>query len=58
MPSISGSALGKTNFTITGKTIGRQASLNISAPVINTANLPIALPLQKPVDLKDLQIAA
>ena len=51
-------ALGKTDFTITGKTVGRNASLNISAPVINTANLPIALPLQKPVDLKDLQIAA
>ena len=51
-------ALGKNDFTITGKTIGRNASLNISAPVINTANLPIALPLQKPVDLKDLQIAA
>ena len=51
-------ALGKTDFTITGKTVGRNASLNISAPVINTANLPIALPLQKPVDVKDLQIAA
>jgi AsmA protein len=51
-------ALGKIDFTITGKTIGRNASLNISAPVINTANLPIALPLQKPVDVKDLQIAA
>ena len=51
-------ALGKTDFTITGKTVGRNASLNISAPVINTANLPIAIPLQKPVDLKDLQIAA
>ena len=51
-------ALGKTDFTITGKTAGRHASLNISAPMINTANLPIALPLQKPVELKDLQIAA
>ncbi len=51
-------ALGKTDFTITGKTVGRHASLNISAPLINTANLPIALPLQKPVDVKDLQIAA
>ncbi|MBC7838512.1 MAG: AsmA family protein, partial [Nitrospiraceae bacterium] len=39
-------ALGKTDFTITGKTVGRNASLNISAPMINTANLPIALPLQ------------
>jgi AsmA protein len=51
-------ALGKTDFTITGKMVGRNASLNISAPVINTANLPVALPLQKPVDVKNLQIAA
>jgi AsmA protein len=51
-------ALGKTNFTITGKTVGRNASLNISAPVINTANLPVVLPLQKPVEIKNLQIAA
>jgi AsmA protein len=51
-------ALGKTDFTITGKTVGRNASLNISAPLINTANLPVALPLQKHVDMKNLQIAA
>lgn len=51
-------ALGKTDFIITGKTVGRNASLNISAPVINTAYLPLALPLQKPVDIKNLQIAA
>ncbi len=51
-------ALGKTDFTITGKTAGRNASLNVNAPIINTANLPIALPLQKPVDVKNLQIAA
>ena len=51
-------ALGKTDFTITGKTVGQNASLNISAPIINSANLPVALPLQKPVDVKDLQIAA
>lgn len=51
-------ALGKTDFLITGKTVGQNASLNISAPVINTANLPVALPLQKPVEVKNLQIAA
>lgn len=51
-------ALGKTDFTITGKTVGRNTSLNISAPVIHTANLPVSLPLQKPVDVKNLRIAA
>jgi len=51
-------ALGKTDFTIAGKTVGRNVRLNISAPVISTANLPVALPFQKPVDVKNLQIAA
>ncbi|MEK6641245.1 MAG: AsmA family protein, partial [Nitrospirota bacterium] len=51
-------ALGKTDFTITGKVVGRNASLNVNAPVINTANLPLALPLLQPIDIKNLQIAA
>lgn len=51
-------ALGKTDFTITGKTNGQNASLNISAPVIHSANLPIDLPFQKPVDIKNLHITA
>ena len=51
-------ALGKTDLTITGKTVGRNVSLNVSAPLINTANLPITLPLLKPVDVKDLRVAA
>ncbi|MEO6306272.1 MAG: AsmA-like C-terminal region-containing protein [Nitrospiraceae bacterium] len=51
-------ALGKTDFTITGKTAGQNTSLHISAPLINTANLPVTLPFQKPVDVKNIQIAA
>ena len=51
-------ALGKTDFTITGKIVGRNASLNVNTPVINTANLPVALPLLQPIDIKNLQIAA
>ncbi len=50
--------LGKTEFTITGKTVGQNATVNMSSPVINTANLPMTLPLNKPVDIKNLQIAA
>jgi AsmA protein len=51
-------AVGKTAFAMTGKTAGRNASITISSADINTAELPIALPLQKPVSVKDLQIAA
>lgn len=42
-------ALGKTDFTITGKTAGQNASLSISAPVIHTADLPIDLPFKSPL---------
>lgn len=51
-------ALGKTSFAITGKTAGRNANVMITSPTINTANLPIALPLHKPVDIRDLEIKA
>lgn len=49
--------LGKTDFTIAGKTVGQNATVNISSPVINTANLPMTFPLNKSVDIKDLRIA-
>lgn len=51
-------ALGKTEFTITGKVSGQDATVNIGSPAINTANLPMTLPLAKPVEAKNLQIAA
>jgi len=50
--------LGKTDFTITGKTVGQNGTVTISSPVINTANLPMTLPLNKPVAITDLKIAA
>jgi AsmA protein len=50
--------VGKTEFTITGNAAGNDATVTISSPVINTANLPVALPLKKPVDIKDLKITA
>jgi AsmA protein len=50
--------VGKTDFTITGKAAGNDATVNISSPVINTANLPMNLPLNKPVEIKDLKITA
>ena len=51
-------ALGKTHFTITGNTAGHDATVTINSPVINTAHVPIALPLNKQVELKNLEIAA
>ena len=50
--------LGKTDFTITGKAAGPNASVNISSAVINTANLPVSVPLKEPIDITNLKIAA
>ena len=36
--------VGKTDFTITGNAAGNDADINLTSPVINTANLPVALP--------------
>lgn len=50
--------VGKTSFAITGQTAGRDATLTVTSAAINTADLPIALPLQKPVSVKDFALAA
>ncbi|MDF0665403.1 MAG: AsmA family protein [Nitrospira sp.] len=50
--------VGKTEFTITGNAAGNDANIYITSPVINTANLPVSLPLKQPVDMKNFQIAA
>ncbi|NOT21956.1 MAG: AsmA family protein [Nitrospiraceae bacterium] len=51
-------SLGKTVFTITGSTARRDAKVSINSAAINTAHLPIALPLKKPVELKNVEISA
>ena len=51
-------SVGKTDFAITGKAVDHNATVNVSSPVINTANLPIALSFKKPVEIKNLRIAA
>jgi AsmA protein len=50
--------VGKTDVTITGKAAGNDATVNISSPVVSTANLPVTLPLKTPVEVTHLQIAA
>ncbi|HXF93092.1 MAG TPA: AsmA family protein [Nitrospiraceae bacterium] len=51
-------ALGKTQLAIKGSSVGGSTQLSISSQVINTADLPLALPLKKPVEIKNLQISA
>jgi len=51
-------ALGKTNLAVKGSAVGGNAKLTVMSQAINTADLPLALPLKKPVEVKDLQVAA
>lgn len=50
--------LGKTELAITGKTADHNAAITVTAPVFNTGDLPVSLPLKQPVDIKSLQIVA
>lgn len=50
--------LGNSVLNVKGTVAGGRAKINITSPVINTADVPVALPFKKPVDIKDLQIAA
>ncbi len=51
-------SLGNTQFVITGKSVGSRTAVNIASPAINTADLPVVLPLKKPVEIKNLHISA
>ncbi len=50
--------LGNSVLNVKGTVAGGRAKINITTPTINTADVPAGLPLKKPVDIKDLQIAA
>lgn len=50
--------LGKTNLAVNGSAVGGDAKLAVTSQAINTADLPLTLPLKKPVEVKDLQITA
>jgi AsmA protein len=49
--------LGKITLAVKGSDIGGDLKLAITSAAINTADLPMALPLKKPIEVKDLKIA-
>jgi len=51
-------ALGKTNLAVKGTAVGGDAKLTLTSQAINTADLPLTLPLKKPVEVKDFQVMA
>lgn len=48
--------LGKIALAVKGSDIGGNLKLAMTSPAINTADLPVALPLKKPIEAKDLKI--
>jgi AsmA protein len=53
-----GLVLGKSLLTVKGSVLGGQAHMTVSSPSLNTADLPVALPLDKPMQIKDLMVMA
>lgn len=51
-------SMGKVAVKLTGRAVGGNLDLTLNAPKINTADLPVTVPLAKPVEIKDLLAAA
>jgi len=50
--------MGPSSVQVKGTVLNGQANVTVTSPSVNTADLPVALPLAKPVELKDLSITA
>lgn len=50
--------LGKIALNMSGALVGGKLDAVLTAPSISTADLPIAVPLTKPVQIKDLRVVA
>ena len=50
--------LGKIALAVKGALVGGKLETTLSSPSISTADVPMALPLSKPVYIKDLHVAA
>lgn len=50
--------LGNIALAVKGSDVGGDLKLAVTSPTINTADLPVALPLRKPIEAKDLKVAA
>jgi AsmA protein len=49
--------LGDIALAVKGSDVGGDLKLAVTSPTINTADLPVALPLKKPIEAKDLKVA-
>lgn len=51
-------ALGSSRVEVKGSVLGGLAKMTANSKLVNTADLPVSLPLKKPVEIKDLQVTA
>ncbi len=51
-------ALGSSRIEVKGSVLGGLAKVTANSKLVNTADVPFTLPLKKPVEIKDLQVAA
>ena len=50
--------IGKIAIEVTGALLGGKLNATVSAPSIHSTDLPVALPLTKPVEVRDLHVVA
>ena len=50
--------MGNSVLDIKGTVLNGQANVTLSSPSVNTADLPVAVPIKKPVEIKDLAVTA
>lgn len=51
-------AMGSSRIDVKGSVLGGLAKITANSKLVNTADIPLALPLKKPVEIKDLQATA
>ena len=51
-------AMGSSRLDVKGSVLNGLAKVTVGSKLVNTADLPVALPLKKPVEIKDLQATA
>ncbi len=50
--------IGQIPISVKGGSVGGSLDITVSSPLINTTDIPVALPLVKPVQIKDLHLTA
>ncbi|HET6674735.1 MAG TPA: AsmA family protein [Nitrospiraceae bacterium] len=50
--------IGRIPISVKGGSVGESLDITVSSPLINTMDIPVALPLMKPVQIKDLHLTA